>query len=70
MNVKCPVCKKEFIYKESKFRPFCQERCKQVDLGHWLTESYTVKSEENLSEEDINKIEEELNKKMMESEND
>ncbi len=63
MKVKCPVCRKEFIYKDSAFRPFCQERCRQIDLGHWLTESYTMKSDEALSEEDIMKIEAELSKK-------
>lgn len=60
LKVKCPHCEKEFNYYSSKFRPFCSERCKMVDLGQWLTESYKVSSKENLSEEDIDKIEESL----------
>ena len=42
IDVKCPNCGKKFSYFESGFRPFCSERCKMVDLGQWLTESYTV----------------------------
>ena len=42
IKVKCPQCEKEFFYYESDFRPFCSERCKEVDLGHWLTESYQI----------------------------
>lgn len=41
-KVKCLHCEKEFIYKTSPYRPFCSERCKMIDLGHWLNESYTV----------------------------
>lgn len=42
LNVKCPHCGTEFSYYKSKFRPFCSERCKMVDLGHWLEESYRI----------------------------
>lgn len=40
--VKCPTCEKKFVYKTSKSRPFCTERCRMIDLGHWFDESYTV----------------------------
>lgn len=26
----------------NRFRPFCSERCKMIDLGAWATESYRV----------------------------
>jgi endogenous inhibitor of DNA gyrase (YacG/DUF329 family) len=26
----------------SKFRPFCSERCRLIDLGQWATESYRI----------------------------
>jgi endogenous inhibitor of DNA gyrase (YacG/DUF329 family) len=26
----------------SKWRPFCSERCKLIDLGAWANESYRV----------------------------
>ncbi|TXG77220.1 MAG: DNA gyrase inhibitor YacG [Rhodocyclaceae bacterium] len=41
--VKCPACGKDVPWKpESKWRPFCSERCRNVDLGAWATESYRV----------------------------
>ncbi|OUR98589.1 hypothetical protein A9Q84_04020 [Halobacteriovorax marinus] len=42
LKVKCPNCKKTFNYYSSEFRPFCTERCKMIDMGQWLDESYTV----------------------------
>jgi len=27
---------------DNKFRPFCSERCKQIDLGAWAEEKYTI----------------------------
>jgi len=27
---------------ESRFRPFCSERCKAIDLGTWAAEGYRV----------------------------
>ena len=42
LQVNCPHCKKKFLYFSSEYRPFCCERCKMVDLGHWLSETYTV----------------------------
>ena len=53
-EVKCPQCSKKFIYDpKNEFRPFCSERCKMIDLGHWFEGSYTVPSKEPLSEEDL-----------------
>lgn len=54
--VKCPKCKESFNYRDSKFRPFCSERCKEVDLGHWFQESYKVPSKEVLSDGDIEQV--------------
>lgn len=45
MKIHCSQCKTKFEYFESKYRPFCSERCKQVDLGKWLTESYAIEAE-------------------------
>jgi endogenous inhibitor of DNA gyrase (YacG/DUF329 family) len=40
----CPNCKKETIYStENKFRPFCSERCKLIDLGEWASETHKIK---------------------------
>ncbi|MES2553327.1 MAG: DNA gyrase inhibitor YacG [Pseudomonadota bacterium] len=41
--VTCPQCKELVEYStENKFRPFCSERCKLIDLGEWATESYRI----------------------------
>jgi endogenous inhibitor of DNA gyrase (YacG/DUF329 family) len=43
MNVNCPQCSKKVIWDSSSpFRPFCSERCKQIDLGAWAEESYII----------------------------
>lgn len=51
LNVKCPTCEKKFNYYESDFRPFCSDKCRLLDLGQWLDESYTVPAHK-LSEEE------------------
>lgn len=51
LKVKCPQCETEFNYYESEFRPFCTERCKQIDLGHWFQETYVVPVKGNVQEE-------------------
>jgi len=28
--------------RESRYRPFCSERCKTIDLGAWASEKYRV----------------------------
>lgn len=61
MNVRCPKCNESFSYYSSEFRPFCSERCKQVDLGNWFTENYRVPSKENLSEDDVEVVLKNLN---------
>jgi endogenous inhibitor of DNA gyrase (YacG/DUF329 family) len=44
-EVNCPTCKKKFNYFASEFRPFCCEKCRLIDLGQWLSESYSVPAE-------------------------
>ncbi|MDL2285035.1 DNA gyrase inhibitor YacG [Oxalobacter sp. OttesenSCG-928-P03] len=42
-TVKCPGCRAEVEWVEKNtYRPFCSERCKQIDLGAWADEKYTV----------------------------
>ena len=39
----CPNCKKMIEYSvNNKFRPFCSERCKMIDLGDWANENYKI----------------------------
>lgn len=68
LKVTCPTCKKSFSYYESQFRPFCSEKCRLTDLGHWLTESYTVPVEK-LSEDELQTLEQLIHEKDQESNN-
>jgi endogenous inhibitor of DNA gyrase (YacG/DUF329 family) len=44
--VRCPACGGDSVYAPSNpFRPFCSERCKNLDLGAWASESFRVASE-------------------------
>ncbi|MGI9025569.1 MAG: DNA gyrase inhibitor YacG [Burkholderiaceae bacterium] len=41
--VKCPTCGTPVQWcADSPFRPFCSERCKNVDLGAWASERYAI----------------------------
>lgn len=40
--MKCPVCGKPTRWKDNPDRPFCSERCRMIDLGNWVTESYAI----------------------------
>lgn len=41
--VKCPTCGDKVKWdRESKFRPFCSERCKMIDLGAWASDGYSI----------------------------
>jgi uncharacterized protein len=40
--MRCPVCKREFEKADSSALPFCSERCRTIDLGRWLGETYTL----------------------------
>lgn len=44
MKIVCPTCQKVIEDAPSDFapRPFCSARCKLLDLGNWLNESYRV----------------------------
>jgi len=42
---RCPRCGGVFEFtsvKDHKPFPFCSPRCRDVDLGNWLTEKYSV----------------------------
>jgi endogenous inhibitor of DNA gyrase (YacG/DUF329 family) len=42
-KVRCPACGGESIYATSNpYRPFCSERCKNLDLGAWADESFRM----------------------------
>ena len=42
-TVVCPTCGGPSVYaQENRFRPFCSERCKIVDLGAWASEDFRM----------------------------
>jgi endogenous inhibitor of DNA gyrase (YacG/DUF329 family) len=57
--MRCPVCHRDFEKKTSRALPFCGERCRTIDLGRWLGESYSLpvvpdpEDEEPLASADI-----------------
>lgn len=41
--VQCPTCGQPALFARSnRFRPFCSERCKMIDLGAWGNEEFRV----------------------------
>ncbi len=48
----CPICAKKT---DPAFRPFCSQRCADIDLGKWLSGDYALPSQDP---EDIEAAEE------------
>ena len=49
IQASCPICGRAMegqSPKEWPQFPFCSERCKTIDLGRWLNESYRLPAEE------------------------
>ena len=38
----CPTCRAKFDSAASRALPFCSHRCRQIDLGRWLSEEQRV----------------------------
>ena len=47
------MCDKETI---ARYRPFCSQRCADLDLGKWLTGAYAIPS--HASEDDDSQMQE------------
>ena len=45
----CPICGRLAV---DALRPFCSQRCADVDLGRWLTGLYRIPAVEGDEEED------------------
>jgi endogenous inhibitor of DNA gyrase (YacG/DUF329 family) len=46
IQTRCPICEKSMTggnAAELPHLPFCSERCRRIDLGRWLGESYRIK---------------------------
>lgn len=57
---RCPICKSPT---QRAFRPFCSKRCADIDLGRWMTESYSAPAVE---EDDVDPAEAEALEAMRE----
>lgn len=57
-TVNCPTCEKEVIWSpENKYRPFCSQRCRLIDLGEWASENRSIAgSNEDLMSEDLDGV--------------
>jgi endogenous inhibitor of DNA gyrase (YacG/DUF329 family) len=45
-QVACPRCGSPSLWSPANpWRPFCSERCKQIDFGAWAAESFRVPTE-------------------------
>ncbi len=52
LNVQCPTCKTPVEWKaENRYRPFCSDRCRLIDLGAWASEQHVIAGDQ-LQDED------------------
>jgi hypothetical protein len=50
----CPRCGTVTPYSpENKWRPFCSERCKMIDLGLWGSDAYRLPEKEEKGSEQV-----------------
>jgi endogenous inhibitor of DNA gyrase (YacG/DUF329 family) len=48
--VSCPRCGAKTEYSpQNKWRPFCSERCRMIDLGKWAAEDYRLPEQDDPS---------------------
>lgn len=45
LDTPCPYCRKPTRWAGNPHRPFCSERCRMADLGHWAAEKYRIAGE-------------------------
>ncbi|MCR6735897.1 MAG: DNA gyrase inhibitor YacG [Afipia sp.] len=50
----CPICGKPAV---EASKPFCSERCRDVDLNRWLSGSYAIPARETDDEDDMDRPE-------------
>jgi endogenous inhibitor of DNA gyrase (YacG/DUF329 family) len=58
-KIKCPTCGKNKTWiPENKYKPFCSDRCKLIDLGEWAHETRKIPSDpidfNSISDDDAN----------------
>jgi endogenous inhibitor of DNA gyrase (YacG/DUF329 family) len=44
--VDCPICGRRTEFSPAnRWRPFCSERCRMIDLGQWASGGYAIPGE-------------------------
>lgn len=57
LQVTCPTCKTTVAWLASeRFKPFCSERCKLIDLGEWASEAHKIPGETIMQTEDLEQL--------------
>jgi endogenous inhibitor of DNA gyrase (YacG/DUF329 family) len=52
LEVTCPNCKTTVAWNdESRWKPFCSERCKLIDLGEWFDEKHRIADQQESAQE-------------------
>lgn len=52
--VRCPACGGDSVYAPSNpSRPFCSERCKQMDFGAWASGQYALRDRDEAPKDDL-----------------
>jgi len=52
--VTCPTCGGKSVYAPGNpFRPFCSERCKNIDIGAWASENFRMPAEAPPDDQDL-----------------
>jgi endogenous inhibitor of DNA gyrase (YacG/DUF329 family) len=52
--VQCPTCKTSLEWSDKRhYRPFCSQRCQQIDFGDWAKESFAIAGEPALDAESM-----------------
>jgi endogenous inhibitor of DNA gyrase (YacG/DUF329 family) len=49
IDVTCPICGRRMqsqLLSDWPQFPFCSPKCRSIDLGRWLSESYSIPKEE------------------------
>lgn len=53
LQVACPNCGRKTAWStENRWRPFCSERCKLIDLGEWFSDNRSIAGDDVPPEDD------------------
>lgn len=52
--VNCPTCAGASLYHDSNpYRPFCSQRCRDIDLGSWASEDFRMQAQPEIDTDSI-----------------